>query len=55
LLAQLVRDGVIPGRLDVQDVILEELEPQYLKIITSAERGVPFSWDKPIVFVKAGN
>ena len=55
LFAQLVNNGVIPGRLDKDDVILDEIEPQYLKMITSGELGVPFSWDKPIVFVRAGN
>jgi hypothetical protein len=40
---------------DGDDVILEELKPQHLKIITSGERGVLFEWDKPAVFVKVGN
>ncbi len=53
--AQLVTDGVLPGTLDGENVILEELEPRYLKMITSAERGVPFSWHKPLVFVRTGN
>lgn len=52
---QLVKDGVFPGRLDVDDVILDELEPQHLKIVTFAERGVLFSWDKPVSFAKVGN
>jgi hypothetical protein len=52
---RLVKDGVFPGKLDGDDVILEELKPQHLKIITSAERGVLFGWDKPVVFVKVGN
>lgn len=52
---QCVNDGVFPGTLDGEEVILDEIKPQHLKIITSAERGVLFSWDKPAVFVKVGN
>ena len=49
-------DGaVFSGKLDGDDVILDELKPQHLKIITSGERGVLFDWDKPLVFVKVGN
>jgi hypothetical protein len=51
----LVKDGVFPGKIDGDDVLLEELKPQHLKIITSGERGVLFEWDKPAVFVKVGN
>jgi hypothetical protein len=50
-----VKDGVFPGKIDGDDVILDELKPQHLKIITSGERGVLFEWDKPAVFVKVGN
>lgn len=53
--AQCVKDGVFPGRLDGNEVILDDLKPQHLKIITSGERGVLFAWDKPAVFVKVGN
>ncbi len=53
--AQCVKDGFFPGESVGDDVILEELEPQHLKIITSGERGVLFSWDNPTVFVKVGN
>jgi hypothetical protein len=52
---RLVKDGVFPGKIDGDDVLLEELKPQHLKIITSGERGVLFEWDKPAVFVKVGN
>ena len=53
--AQCIKDGVFPGKLDGDEVILDELKPQHLKIITSGERGVLFSWDQPTVFVKVGN
>ena len=55
LFAQCVKEGVFPGKLDANAIILDELKPQHLKIITSGGRGVLFSWDKPTVFVKVGN
>lgn len=54
LIAQCVKDGVLPGKLDGDEVILEELNSKHLNILTSGERGVLFSWDKPTVFVKVG-
>ena len=54
LFKQLMKAGVFPGKVDGDEVILDELKPQHLKIITSGERGVLFSWDKPTVFVKVG-
>lgn len=54
LFKQLMKEGVFPGKVDGDEVILDELKPQHLKIITSGERGVLFSWDKPTVFVKVG-
>ena len=55
LFKQLVKNGVLPGKIDGDDVLLDELKPQHLKIITSGERGVLFSWDKPAVFLKVGD
>lgn len=55
LFAQAVKDGIFPGRVEGNEVILGNLKPQHLKIITSTERGVLFSWDKPSIFVKVGN
>ena len=52
---ELVKAGVLPGKIDNDDVLLDELKPQHLKTITSGERGVLFEWDKPNVFVKVGN
>lgn len=54
LFKQSLKDGVFPGKVDGDDVILEELKPQHLKIITSGERGVLFSWVEPTVFMKVG-
>jgi hypothetical protein len=53
--ARLVKDGVLPGKNDGDDMILDELKPQHLQIITSGERGLLFEWDKPAVFVKVAN
>jgi len=53
--AHCVRDGVFPGKIAGDEVLLDDLKPQHLKIITSGERGVLFSWDEPTVFVKVGN
>ena len=55
LFKQSLKDAVFAGKVDGEDVILDELKPQHLKIITSGERGVLFSWDQPTVFVKVGN
>lgn len=52
--APLVKSGVFPGKIEGDDIILDELKAEHLKIITSGERGVLFQWDKPAVFVKAG-
>lgn len=55
LFKQSMKEGWFPGKIDGDEVILDELEPQHLKILTSTERGVLFSWDKPTVFVRVGN
>jgi len=54
LFKQLMKEGVFPGKVDGDEVILDGLKPQHLKIIISGERGVLFSWDNPTVFVKVG-
>ena len=54
LFKQSLKDGVFPGKVDGDDVILEELKPQHLKIITSGEGGVLFSWHEPTVLMKVG-
>ncbi len=38
LFKQLMKEGVFPGKVDGDEVILDELKPQHLKIITSGER-----------------
>ena len=53
--ARLVKNGTVPGKIDGDDVILDELTSQHLKRIMSGDQGVLFAWDEPIVFVKQGN
>jgi len=55
LFAKAVKDGVLPGRVEGEDVILDDLKPHHLKIITATEKGLLFSWDRPSIFVKSGN
>ena len=51
---QMVKESVFPGKIDGDVLLLEELTPRHLKIITTSEKGVLFDWDKPAVFVKMG-
>lgn len=55
LFAKAVKDGVLPGRVEGDDVILDDLKPHHLKVITDTEKGVLFSWDRPSIFVKSRN
>ena len=52
---RLVKNGTLPGKIDGDDVILDELTSQHLKRIMSGDQGVLFAWDEPVVFVKQGN
>ena len=52
---QLIKDGVFPGKVEGNDVLLEELKPGHLEMITSGDKGILFQWDQPTIFVKAGN
>lgn len=53
--SKLISDGVFPGKVERNDVLLEALKPEHLKFITSGEKGILFQWDQPTIFVKAGN
>ena len=55
LFAKLVRAETLPGRVDQNNVILEELNSEYLNLITSGDHGVPFTWDQPLILVRALN
>jgi hypothetical protein len=52
---RLVKQGDLPGKLNGNELILDELKPEHLKRITARECGALFSWENPTVFVKAGN
>jgi hypothetical protein len=53
--AKLVNDGVLPGRVDQNKVILEELDAMQLSVLESGGYGVPFSWDEPLILVRPLN
>jgi len=50
-----VKQGDLPGKLNGKKLILDELRPGHLKLITARERGGLFAWDNPTVFEKTGN
>jgi hypothetical protein len=50
----LVRDGMIPGKVDGSDVVLGSLASNHLALITSETNGVLFNWDEPFVLIKSG-
>lgn len=49
-LARLVEQGLLPGRVEDGDVMLERLGPEHLAILVGEEHGVLFQWDEPMVF-----
>jgi hypothetical protein len=55
LFVKLVRAGIFPGRVDQNSVIVEELNSEHLNLIKSGELGVPFTWDQPLILVRALN
>jgi hypothetical protein len=48
----LVEKEILPGKTDADTVKLGLLLPTHLKLITSGELGVLFSWDDPIVMIR---
>ncbi len=48
----LVKEGKLPGKINAYNVILGDLKPEHLEIITSEDSGVLFCWDKPLVLMK---
>jgi len=56
----LVTKGVLPGEVKktgknmefFSDVILGELTPAHLQVITSGDQGVLFNWDEPLLLIK---
>lgn len=53
--ARLIREGVLPGTVTKEKVLLGELKPEQMKIIASEDRGVLFDWENPIVLMKMGD
>ena len=51
---RLVEGGVLPGKVARSSVVLENLKPEHLKILTSGERGILYRWDEPVVLRKMG-
>jgi hypothetical protein len=49
---RLVSNGTFPGKLEGDDVLLDELTPQQWNTILSGEKGVLFSWDAPEIFIR---
>lgn len=49
---ELVKAGKLPGTVEKDNVVLGELTPDHLKLITSEEAGVLFDWASPAVFTK---
>ena len=52
---KLVNDGVVPGRIDQKNVILEELTAEKLSALQSGDYGVPFKWGEPVVLMRPPN
>jgi len=51
--AQLVREGILPGKVDEKgNVTLSELGQEHLRIITEEQKGVLFVWESPLVLFK---
>jgi hypothetical protein len=51
---KLVQTGVLRGKAERYDVILEKLTPDDLKGILSGDKGVCFEWQNPVVFFRMG-
>ena len=51
---RLVEGGLLPGRLAGSSVVLGDLKPEQIKILTSGEGGTLYRWDEPVVLRKLG-
>jgi hypothetical protein len=52
---KLVNDGILSGRIDQKNIILEELETENLNALQSSIHGVPFKWGEPVVLMRPPN
>ena len=53
--AEMIRQGAVAGKPEGSDLVIDGLEPHTVKAITDGKRGVPFKWDRPIIFSKVGD
>ena len=51
---KLLTDGNLPGRMRDDDVVLAELGPAQLALITSDKAAGLYHWDEPMVLMKLG-
>jgi len=51
---KLLHTGVLRGKAEKYDVMLEKLTPDDLKVILSGDKGVCFEWQNPVVFFRIG-
>ncbi len=51
---KLVETGVLRGKVERYDIILEKLTSDDLKTILSGDKGVCFDWQNPVVFFRLG-
>ncbi len=51
---KLVQAGILRGKVERYDIILEKLTPDDLKGILSGDNGVCFEWQDPVVFFRIG-
>jgi hypothetical protein len=51
---KLIQTGVLRGKVEKYDVILEKLTADDLKVILSGDKGVYFEWQNPVVFFRLG-
>jgi len=49
---ELVKKGQLPGKLEENAVLLGELGPKHMELITSGSNGVLLDWENPTVFTK---
>lgn len=49
---ELVKNGLLPGKIEDKSVLLGELETKHMEAITSGSNGVLFDWETPTVLRK---
>jgi hypothetical protein len=49
---KLIETKTLPGEVKESTVVLNELKPEHMKIITTDERSSLFDWEDPLVLIK---